>query len=100
MIGDDIYDSPYYCWACHAELLSIAGEYDTFRSINAEQFYPHPKTGYQFDLNCSYPLFRSQGESVTDLFSLEGQASAEDDLISTCQKYGLKGLCFEEVWSC
>lgn len=99
MIGDDVSDSPYYCWAYHVELLSFAGETDSFRGMNTEQLLPHPRTGFQFDLNCSYPLFRIEGESLTDLFCLEGQAVADDELVSTCKKYGLKGLCFEEVWS-
>jgi hypothetical protein len=99
MIGDDVYDSPYYCWAYHVELLSFAGEADDFRGMNTEQSFLHPKTGFRFDLNYSYPLFRIQGESTTDLFCLEGQAVTDDELISTYQRYGLKGLCFEEVWS-
>lgn len=99
MIGDDVYDSPYYCWAEHVELLSFTGETDDFRGMNTEQSFPHPRTGCRFDLNRSYPLFRIEGECATDLFCLEGQAVASDELISTCKRYGLKGLYFEEVWS-
>ncbi|MES2570662.1 MAG: hypothetical protein V4710_11495 [Verrucomicrobiota bacterium] len=99
MIGDDVYDSPYYCWAYHVELLSFRSETDDFRGMNTEQSFPHPRTGFRFDLNYSYPLFRMEGESITDLFCLEGQAVPGDELISTCKQYGLKGLCFEEVWS-
>jgi hypothetical protein len=66
--------------------------------MNAQEIYPHPRTGYRFDLTCSYPLFRLEGECATDLFCLEGQEVTEDELPATCRNYGLKGLCFEEVW--
>ena len=99
MIGDDVYDSPYYCWAYHAELLSFAGETDDFRGINTTALYPHPKSGYQFDLNYSYPIFRLEGEASTDLFTLEGQTITNDELTATCNRYGLKGLVFEEFWA-
>jgi hypothetical protein len=100
MIGDETAsDSPYYCWAYHVELLSLAGETDYFRGMNTEQSFPHPRTGFRFDLNFSYPLFRIEGESKTDLFCLEGQVVGHDELISTYKRCGLKGLCFEEVWS-
>ncbi len=97
MIGDDVYASPYYCWAYYVELLSFAGESDHFRGMNTEQIYPHPRTGFEFDLNSSYPLFRIAGENPTDLFCLEQKTG--DNLLSTYTKHGLKGLRFEEVWT-
>jgi hypothetical protein len=99
MIGEDVYKSPYYCWAYHVELLSLSSATNDFRAMNTANIYPHPKTGHRLDLNHSYPLFRLEGEPKTDLFCIEGQAVPSDELKKTCPRYNLKGLQFEEVWS-
>lgn len=99
MIGDDVAGTPYYCWAYHVELLSLVGEHDNFCAMNTEQRFPHPKNGFRFDLNFSYPLFRLEGEPPTNLYCLEGQAVSDDELRVNCEKFGLKGLVFEEVWA-
>lgn len=96
MIGKNVYDSPYYCWADDAELLSLVSETDAFRAINTEQIYPHPKTGYEFDLRHTYPLFRIAGRSSDELYCLEGCMVESDGLMATYLEHGLTGLDFEE----
>ena len=99
MIGEDIYDSPYYCWAYHAELISFQGESDDFRGINASGIYPHPSTGFLFSPNASYPIFRLESEPATDLFTLAGHSVPGDELLATYNRYSLKGLIFEHFLS-
>jgi hypothetical protein len=99
MIGEDIYDSPYYCWAYHAELISFRGESDDFRGINASGIYPHPSTGFLFSPNASYPIFRLESEPATDLFTLAGHSVPGDGLVATYKRYALKGLIFEHFLS-
>ncbi|MBL9117444.1 MAG: hypothetical protein JNJ83_20725 [Verrucomicrobiaceae bacterium] len=99
MIGDDPCDSPYYCWAYHAELLSVSSPTDDFRAINTERTYPHPETGFEFDLRSTYPLFRISGEPLDQLFCLEGCMVESDGLMATYNHHGLSGLVFEEVYA-
>ncbi|TLD69547.1 hypothetical protein FEM03_16435 [Phragmitibacter flavus] len=98
MIGEDVYESPYYSWAYDVELLSMVSETDHFWAMNTTQVFPHPNTGYVFNLKYNYPLFRLEGEAKTDLFCLEGQESTGDELLVNYRQYGLSGLTFEEFW--